>query len=404
VEGLAWLKPLPQPFMHVLFAIMAFLSLMISVGYFFRFSSLLFIVIYLYVSSIDKAQAHLFSNFFLLTTVFLAILPSHRYFSLDILRNPSLRVDFIPRWCVWVIKLQVAFLFINAGMAKLNQDWLLQAQPFTRWVELYWSGTAIGNILIKPSVAIITCWLIVFIELAGPVAMFFSRTKTKVYIVLSLYLLSSFILFPAGFLPVQMILLSTVFLGENLHHNLTSRIAYFLNDFISFNPKVFKSGRNLMLAYKNKLIIPLFFTWIFGLLIISQLNGFLQDFRTGIEIKSLRISDELIINEQQGRLRLFLVHRDSIKTFEIDLNKDLNKEQIASMSVRPDLLLQYIRHVKAQYVDDESDYSMHAEAFISQNGKDFRPYINPEINLAEFDGAARDLIIQQVANNNNSKK
>lgn len=391
--GLDWVRPLPYPGMYILFGALALLGLMISAGYYFRLSSILFVGLYAYVSSIDRSQASQFSNFYLLTTFFLALLPSHRYFSLDILRNPSLRVDYIPRWCIWVIKLQVAFLFFNAGLAKLNHDWLFLSEPFTSWIHTYWGDSLIGRFFTNDAVAMMSCWGIVIVEFLGPVAMFFSLTKTKVYIFLSIYLLGSFLLLPTGFMPFQIILLSTVFLNENKHHNITSRIAYFLNDFFQFNPKVFRSGRNLMLAYKNKLIIPLFFTWIFGLLIISNISLFVQDLEVGFDLKPLRISDKLIINNLQGSLRLFVHGASDSNQQEINLKEYLTENQIQAVSVNPDLLMQYVRYLKKENKMVLDEVSIYAVAAISRNGKDFQPFINPKINLATYKGSTKGLLL-----------
>jgi hypothetical protein len=392
-SGFEWLIPLPLPWMYVLFGALSVLALMISAGLFFRVSSILFLIIYLYVSNIDKAQAYQFSDFYSLTLFIVLLLPSHRYFSLDILRKPSLRVDYIPRWCSWVLKIQVAMVFFDAGLSKLNTTWLLESQPFLTWVNNYWGNGFLGNIFSIQAVAMFTCWFIVFVEFAGPVAMFFSKTKVKVYIFLSIFLLFSFLLLPTGFLPIQIILLSTIYLSESLHHNVTSRTAYFLNDFLQFNPKVFKSGRNLMLAYKNKLIVPLFFTWMFSILVFSNLSHFITYWKSEDKLKDLRISDKLIINKKEGKLKLYVYDEIDSTMTEIDLDQELTSKQLNAMAVNPSLLLQYSKYLNKKFLaSGDENIQINADAFISYNGKSFERFIDPKLNLAAYTGSIEGVI------------
>jgi len=385
--NLTWLKPLPVAGMYTVFGILALLAFLISIGFLFRYAAILFLLLYFYVSHIDIAQSAHFSDFYLLTLFILTVLPAHRYFSLDILRKPSLRVDFIPRWCIWAIKIQVAMLFFSAGLAKLNSQWLIECQPFLTWVNMYWGNGLLGKTFSTPWIAKLTCWFIVIVEFAGPVAMFFSKTKTKVYLFLTAFLLFSFILLPTGLLPIQIILLSTIYLSEKLHHNLTSRIAYFANDFLNFNPRVFKSGRNLMLAYKNKIIIPLFFTWMYGIILFSNVNIFISYLKDDHHLKDLKISEKLIINKKEGHLKL-LIDND----LEVDLDYELTPSQIRAMSVDPSLMLQFSRHLKQKYRENEAYQDIKADAYISLNGKQYQRFINPNINLANFTGKSEELL------------
>ena len=41
---------------------------------------------------------------------------------------------YTPRWCVDSIKLLLFIVYFYAGLAKINTDWLIEAQPLKIWL------------------------------------------------------------------------------------------------------------------------------------------------------------------------------------------------------------------------------------------------------------------------------
>ena len=50
------------------------------------------------------------------------LVPAHRSFSLDVLRNPELERTHVPAWTINIFKLQLGMVYFFAGVAKLNAD------------------------------------------------------------------------------------------------------------------------------------------------------------------------------------------------------------------------------------------------------------------------------------------
>jgi hypothetical protein len=44
------------------------------------------------------------------------------------------RFQKIPRWNIDILKLLLAIVYVYAGLAKLNSDWLLEAMPLKIWL------------------------------------------------------------------------------------------------------------------------------------------------------------------------------------------------------------------------------------------------------------------------------
>ena len=51
------------------------------------------------------------------------------------------------RWQVGILRAQMIVLYFFAGLAKLNPDWLLNAQPLAIWLSAKTNTPLIGNLL-----------------------------------------------------------------------------------------------------------------------------------------------------------------------------------------------------------------------------------------------------------------
>ena len=60
-------------------------------------------------------------------------LPSNSSYSVDsYLQKKSFK--YTPKWCVDSIKLLLFIVYFYSGLAKINKDWLFEAQPLKIWL------------------------------------------------------------------------------------------------------------------------------------------------------------------------------------------------------------------------------------------------------------------------------
>lgn len=150
-----------------------------------------------------------------------------------------------------------------------------------------------------------------------------------------------------------------------------------------------------MLAYKNRLIVPLFFTWMFSILVFSNLSHFITYWKSEDKLKDLRISDKLIINKKEGKLKLYVYDEIDSTMTEIDLDQELTSKQLNAMAVNPSLLLQYSKYLNKKFLASvDENIQINADAFISYNGKGFERFIDPKLNLAAYTGSIEGVIFQ----------
>src|ERR1700677_1311030 len=132
--GFEWVKPLPEIAMYIVFALMAIASLFILIGFFYRVSITTFFICFVYVELIDKTYYLNHYYFVSIITFLMLLMPAHRYFSIDIIRKPSLKVTQVPAWTINIFKWQLCVIYFCAGLSKLNYDWMVNAMPLRLWL------------------------------------------------------------------------------------------------------------------------------------------------------------------------------------------------------------------------------------------------------------------------------
>ncbi len=141
VEGI---PALPGSGMHILLACLALLAAFMGVGLLYRFSALLFFLIYSYIFLVEESlyQNHMYLIALLGFLMF--IVPAQRVWSVD-----GLRTNFsetVPRWCVLILKLQFVLVYFYGGIAKLSLDWF-QGHPISEFLLLRASDPFFGPLL-----------------------------------------------------------------------------------------------------------------------------------------------------------------------------------------------------------------------------------------------------------------
>ena len=120
--GFGWVEVLSEGGMYMLLSVIIVSAIGISLGLFYRLSSLTFFFSFTYLELIDATN---YLNHYYLVCLFaflLIFLPAHHNFSLDCWRKPSLKCTHVPAWTIRILIFQLILVYTFAGLAKLNSD------------------------------------------------------------------------------------------------------------------------------------------------------------------------------------------------------------------------------------------------------------------------------------------
>ncbi|MCB9641498.1 MAG: HTTM domain-containing protein [Myxococcales bacterium] len=210
-EGFEWVRPWPGSWMTIHFVLMGLFALGIALGAWYRLSVFGFWLLFTYVELIDKTT-YLNHYYFVSLVCFLMLfIPLQRSLSVDAWRDPSLRSEHFPRWCLWLLRFQVGVVYFFAGVAKLKIDWLFYGQPLRIWLASHTDLPILGPWFVQPWVPMAMSWAGALFDLTIVAWLLWSRTRWLAYAAVLAFHLLTWKLFFIGIFPWVMILNATLF-------------------------------------------------------------------------------------------------------------------------------------------------------------------------------------------------
>jgi len=200
-RGFDFLRPWPGGFMHVHFAAMILAALGLMLGYWYRASAFVFASALTYVELLDKAT---YLNHYYLVCLLawmLVFIPAAGAYSCDALRRTELRVGTLPRWVLLALRVQVAVVYGFAGLAKINADWLLRAQPLRLWFAARSDLPGLGWLLAEPATAFAASWAGAVFDLSIVCLVSWRRTRRVALVVAVMFHALTRCLLPIGMFP-----------------------------------------------------------------------------------------------------------------------------------------------------------------------------------------------------------
>ena len=360
-SGFEWVRSLGNPGMYILFSVVIISSLLIALGLFYRIASVLFFIGFTYIELID-VTTYLNHYYFISLIAFLMIwLPANRKFSGDVYFKMVRSSAVVPAWTVNIIRFQLAVVYIFAGLAKLNYDWLIEAQPMKTWLPAKSHLPVIGPLLYKEWVAYLFSWFGAAYDLFIVFFLINKKTRPVAYFFVIIFHIATAIFFPGiGMFPYVMIASTLIFFpGKEIEANVASTPIRYPR-FIPY----------ALLVYAFiQILIPLRFLMYPGKLFWHE--------------EGYRFSWRVMLMEKAGAAYFKVKEKSSGRRYEINNSEFLTPLQEKMMSTQPDMIVKYAKYLADVFRQrGVNDPEVSAEIYVTLNGARSQLFVDSTVNLA----------------------
>lgn len=397
--GFHWVEPLSGPAMHTLFLVLAALAFAMAAGAAFRLCAPLFALGLSYVQLIDVST---YLNHYYLAALLawmLAFSPAHRTASVDAWVLGKLRRDgqHVPRrsqgvaagW-LYLFRMQVAVVYVFAGLAKLQTDWLLHAQPLGIWLGASTDLPLLGPLLTLEGVPLLFSWCGFLFDTTIVLWLSWPRTRAPAYVLLLAFHVLTRLLFPIGMFPWIMTLSALVFFDPDWPRRCAAWLSRLRRTpgadkapraVVQAHPEARPSTRRLALALGGvyclvQLLLPMR-SVLYGGNVLWHEQG-------------LRFSWRVMLRAKGGSTTFIVRNKRSGEVWHIAPGVYLTPLQESEMSSQPDLILQLAHHIHADLArQGRGPVEVFAETRVALNGRRAVPLIDASVDLvAVRDGLA----------------
>lgn len=367
--GFDFLQPLPGYGMYIWFALMGVAGLMVMVGYRYRFFMGMFTLMWASVYLMQKASYNNHYYLLMLLCFIMLFLPANRYASMDVKREPSLKRVSMPRWCGWVVILQVWIVYTYASLAKLYPDWL-DLTVAANLMRPRAHFPIVGEFLQQPWVhGAIAYFGIGYDLLIVPLLLWKPTRKAAFLASVFFHLFNSFILH-IGIFPYLALAFTLFF----------------------FEPETI---RKIFLPKKPsysgaEVVVPPYRSWLLtvgGVYLAVQLLLPVRHWAIPGDVlwteEGHRLSWRMMLRSKSGFIRFKVVDKHTEETFYVDPKTRLTAKQQRIVATKPDVIWQFAQRLKREYADAGREVAVYADrSGVSVNGRKTQRLVDPETDLA----------------------
>ena len=368
--GLDWLQPLPGNGMYFYFAMMGVVSLMVMVGYFYRFTSILLAVMWTAVYFMQKTSYNNHYYLVMLLLWWMAFMNAHRYAALDVKRTGIVEL-VCPNWYRLFFILQVFLVFTFGALAKLYPGWSegdFIRNAFSSKTNYWLIGPLLGKAWFQQ---FITFGGVFFDGLIVP-ALLWKRTRFIALIGLLAFNIFNSVVFQIGIFPYAMIALAIFFFEPE-----TIRRIFFKKKNL---PKLSQN------TFSKNLVFPIFIIYFIFQTALPLRHHFIPGDVNWRE-EGHRMSWRMMLRSKSGSIILEAVQPDTQKKWIIKKQDYITRKQVRNLATKPDFLWQFIQHLKKDYAaKGMKDVEIYCKkSVVRLNSNKGKPFYKSDIDLTKVD-------------------
>lgn len=371
-----WLEPWPLFWMHVHFWLNVLLGIFVTIGLFYRLSAFL---LFLGMTSAFLMEKSVYINhtyLYCLTVFLMLFLPANKAWSVDVKRNPSIRQSSVPVWTIWILLFQISVVYIFAGLAKVNADWLA-GKPMMYWLPVKKHYYLIGPLLEQPWFPYLISWGGVAFDLLIVPLMLWRRTRRYAFFVAVFFHLTNVSIFGIGTFPWYSIAMTALFLDPAVFRRL---------------PVLRKKlppyqAENYSQTYRRPAYLNAVAAFLAAYALVQlaiPLRQYAYPGNTSWTEDGHNFSWHMMLRAKWGSLQYSVVSPSTGESWTVNPKEYITSHQYRSMIGKPDMILELAHHIAEDYRQKGyEDVEVYGQCLLKFNGRPSLPFVDSTVNLAE---------------------
>ena len=356
--GFGWVPMAPPWLLYGLHGILCLASIGLIFNRFYRFSAWLLFLCFTYTELLDLTY-YLNHYYFVSLVAFLFCLA------------PKVRAGQpVPYWSVAMFRIVAGLLYVYAGFAKLDSEWLLDALPLRIWLPAGSSIPILAPIVSQPWAPYAFAWGGMVYDSTIVFFLMWRRSAWLAYAAVVVFHTVVGLLFPIGVFPVVMMLVAPLFFHSGWHQKLWAWGGMALPSAGRLVESKWYVQPILIAFLAFQIAFPWRYVLYPGNLLWTE--------------EGYRFSWRVMLVEKAGQATFYIKDRLTGRTGMVDNAEFLKPHQEKQMAFQPDMILQFAHFLHQHYTaKGMHDPIVRCTAYVTYNGRPSAPLIDSTTNLAK---------------------
>ena len=288
-------------------------------------------------------------------------------------------------WVLYLLRFQVGVVYVFGGLAKLNTDWLVHAEPLRIWLSANAELPIIGWISSEPWAAFAFSWCGALFDLTIVPLLSWRRTRAPAYALVLLFHVLTALLFRIGMFPWLMIVNATLFFAPDWPRRAWARMLGRSGARKVGADTCAEGIAGASLGPKKSLFAAVYV----AIQVLLPLRSALYPGNTLWTEEGFRFAWRVMLIEKAGSLEFQVLDRLG-RSYSVSPRQYLTPFQARMASTQPDMILQLAHWIARDYSKrGAGPVRVHADSEVSFNGRLRQRMIDPTYDLANAsDGLA----------------
>lgn len=383
--GFEWTNVFLGQNMIYLYVLMGILGWFIVFGFAYRFSIIVFSILWSLTYFMQKTSYNNHYYLFMLVSWMMTIIPAHHFFSIDSLIFPKIKRLTMRNWVPTLFIIQLLIVYTFAAFAKIYPDWfngVFLQMKFHEYGDLLttkYNLVGLGKVVSSLEFAQVFAWGGFFFDLLIIPAMLMNRTRGIAFKCAVAFHIFNSAVFGIGIFPFFALAMLIFFYDPVKIQEVIFPKKSFMMD---------RSDDDNLLTTRRVMFSYLMCFYVLWQVYLPVRHYFIPENVFWTE-EGHRMAWRMMLRNKAGEVVVYVSKPDPqkkgkfLKREKVDLTKYLTFKQMSKMAVSPDMMWQFARYVKYDYAKNGvKDVKVFVDAKVSVNGSEYYQFTNPNYNLA----------------------